>query len=425
MSNNNPSGKNGYGAKNCTSESPQNLNVTDANVSVDQDPPDDVLKEALLQYARESERLSVDQKLVRLKVEHQLDIRPTKLWQLEKKFEVPSARRPPAPEAATAAVLAIVEADVNQQRGTGSIGTILANQLILIPRDWIRKILATHAPEGLNRRFPGVRAIKRSALDALGPHHQYHADGHEKLNAQALQMGGSLTTDLARLSGMYTWIWSRVTNIEFPLTMVHRTKGSEVGYLFGFQTGLREVYAPEEDVTKFPPVVQMKSVHNTPIEGLWHWFSQTHGRNIKDDIISGYRTGIYNPNNPVHPKLFNWIWPKALQIQLDLFRQYWNNHKIRTQKAKPNQSGSTPRHAFIAPDLSQVQDCHLKVEEVVVDALRGRIPVSRQDAMRFVDAAFDALAKEAYEAIGSPDLSDTSRIWDIFRAMLIHIPLND
>jgi len=57
-------------------------------------------------------------------------------------------------------------------------------------RDFIRKVLTEHAPEGLAKRFPGANKIQRSALAAIGPNHQWHADGHEKLNAQGLQMGG-------------------------------------------------------------------------------------------------------------------------------------------------------------------------------------------------------------------------------------------
>jgi len=57
-------------------------------------------------------------------------------------------------------------------------------------RDFIRNVLATHAPEGLARRFPGANRIRRSTLSSIGPNHQHHADGHEKLNAQGLNMGG-------------------------------------------------------------------------------------------------------------------------------------------------------------------------------------------------------------------------------------------
>ena len=57
-------------------------------------------------------------------------------------------------------------------------------------RDFIRNVLAIHAPEGLSRHFPGANRIRRSTLSSIGPNHQHHADGHEKLNAQALNMGG-------------------------------------------------------------------------------------------------------------------------------------------------------------------------------------------------------------------------------------------
>lgn len=54
----------------------------------------------------------------------------------------------------------------------------------------MRSVLACHAPNGLSARFPGAKRVPRSALVAIGLNQQHHADGFEKLNAQALQMGG-------------------------------------------------------------------------------------------------------------------------------------------------------------------------------------------------------------------------------------------
>ncbi len=45
----------------------------------------------------------------------------------------------------------------------------------------------------------------------------------------------------------------------------------------------------------------MRSVHNTPIEGLWHWFLVNNGLNIKDAIRKGYHDGVYNPKQPGTP----------------------------------------------------------------------------------------------------------------------------
>lgn len=197
---------------------------------------------------------------------------------------------------------------------------------------------------------------------------------------------------------------------------------------------VREAYAPELDTEKFPPMLQMKSVHNTPIEGLWHWFLQTFGLNIKDIIRQGLQDGVYHPNNAIHQyvisiilfhellcfisrQLFNWLWPKMLQIQLDVFVKYWNNHHICTQKNKPNMSGSTPRHTFtvLAPPA---QDCKIPVSCQVIHMLHSQIPVTHEEAMRWVDDGFDVVATQAYKAIGSPPLNKFLTGWDIFSVMV-------
>jgi hypothetical protein len=47
------------------------------------------------------------------------------------------------------------------------------------------------APEGFLKRQPGSKQqdIARVALVSIGPFHEVSADGHEKLNGQALRMG--------------------------------------------------------------------------------------------------------------------------------------------------------------------------------------------------------------------------------------------
>ncbi|KAF6755227.1 hypothetical protein DFP72DRAFT_1067935 [Ephemerocybe angulata] len=415
---NNPTGRNGYGEKYY--------------------PPDDVLKKALRQYS--AERLTVAEKKLRLQLEHQLEIGATNLWKLERKFEIPSVRRPPPPGVATEHVLQIVKADINQRRGTGTIGAILACQGVVLPRDFIRKVLRIHAPEGLDKCFPGSARTKRAPLRALGPSHQFHADGHEKLNAQGLGMGGVglniygikdqwsayivtlVVVPNNRLADTIGHVYLDMVEkrLSIPITMV-TDKGSEVGYAISLLTRLDFAYTPDADMTKYPPVVQIKSVHNTPIEGLWHCWLENMGHNLKDIIVAGYNSGIYHPGNPVHPQLFNYLWPKALQIQLDAFVMYWNNHCIRAQKKKANMSGSTPQHAFTAPDPAQAEDCAISVEQDVVNALRSQIPTSRAESMRFVDDTFLEIADQAYYAVGRPDLADVTQVWDIFTSMLPYI----
>jgi hypothetical protein len=66
MSNNNPTGINGYGTKNCLPVLP--CFYFQADISYYVDPDDEMLRSSLHQYARE--KLSTDQHLARLEAEH-------------------------------------------------------------------------------------------------------------------------------------------------------------------------------------------------------------------------------------------------------------------------------------------------------------------------------------------------------------------
>lgn len=414
---NNPSGKNGSGEKLY--------------------PPDEELKASLLQYAKE--QLPIKARLERLRVEHGLSIQKTKLKELNNKFNVPSVRKPVAADVATQAILAKVTEDPQQRNGVGTIGTLLSNEGMPIPRDFIRHVLSEYAPEGLAARYPGAKRIKRSALHAIGPFHQDHQDGHDKLNAQALQMG-DVSLPIYGIKDQWTSFIKHLVTVpdnRLATTIGHvhldcvekfvavsvtsvMDKGSELVWLFANQTALRTTYAPDIDPESYPPVLQIKSVHNTPIEGLWHWLLKTHSHDFKDIVKGGYRDGIYNPNHVTHVNLFKWLWPKILQRQLDAFVEYWNNHRIRSQPNKPNISGTTPRHAFTCPGSLGGQDCRIPVEKATVDALRAEIPVSHVDAMRWVDDCFAEQAQNTYERIGSPLLVPACG-WSVFRRILTEL----
>ncbi|KAJ3986983.1 hypothetical protein F5890DRAFT_1571998 [Lentinula detonsa] len=414
---NNPSGNNQWGSKNY--------------------PPDDILSAELHQYAKE--RLTSDQRLQRLEQKFSLKIRKTKLTNLNNKFGVPSPRRPPTSDVATQAVLEKVANDTAQRNGVGTILTLLGNEGMSLPRDFVRQVLAQHAPEGLALRFPGARGqVKRSTLQALGPNYQHHADGHDKIAPQALPELGGVGLFIYGIKDQYSSYLLHLVTVPnnriattighvyldcadkhglIPITFVI-DKGSETRYIFAIQTGIREAYAPDINSDKYPAALHLKSVHNTPIEGLWHWFTNTMGVNLKDELRRGYTDGFFHPGSQIHINLFNWLWPKILQQQLNVFTEYWNNHKIRFQPNKPNASGTTPRNAFINPKSCspQAEECGISVDSVVVDALRKGIPVSREEAMRYVSDEFCAKAEAVYEQIGSPALKPLDG-WSIFTNM--------
>jgi hypothetical protein len=61
----------------------------------------------------------------------------------------------------------------------------------LIISDETRQNLHDNYDDEFDKRFVGSKgAIDRVPLDCLGPWHQLHWDGHEKMGSQALNMGG-------------------------------------------------------------------------------------------------------------------------------------------------------------------------------------------------------------------------------------------
>ncbi|KAI6143714.1 hypothetical protein BKA82DRAFT_4331170 [Pisolithus tinctorius] len=186
----------------------------------------------------------------------------TYLHALNKQFNVPSPCKPPSEDIVTQAVLVKVAEDINQEIGVNAITSCL---------NFVCSVLACHASNGL---------ICCSALVAIGPNYQHHADGFEKLNAQALQMGG-VGLNIYRIKDQWSSfllhlvvvlnnsLASTVGHVLIP-TMFVMDKGTETGLMFSNQEALHMVFAPDID-----------SVHNMPIESLWHWFSKTHGINLK------------------------------------------------------------------------------------------------------------------------------------------------
>jgi len=155
-------------------------------------------------------------------------------------------------------------------------------------------------------------------------------------------------------------------------------------------------------VQSYPPLLQVKSVHNIPVEILWHWFTSG---SLKQAIQCGLEDGIYLPNDPLHVwvlnyllyyylvackpvcALFNWVWPLIVQDALDVFTECWNNHRVHLQ-AKPNASGCTPWHAYTVPELMGGQDCLIPVLQAAINALCAEIEVTRKEVFRWVDEEF-------------------------------------
>ncbi|KAK6981183.1 hypothetical protein R3P38DRAFT_3410887 [Favolaschia claudopus] len=336
-------------------------------------PPDDELKEILHDFQRRGLSLAI--RLRYLEEKHGMKIGSTKLKKLNKKFEVPSARKFNDVEGATAAIADIVSRDINQGQGPDTVKRVAALRLnIIIPRDFVRATmhgLVGQGPSDLRR--PGRRSgpKKRGALYAIGIFQEIHADGHEKVGEKALRMGAGIGIDIYGMRdhvGKLLWMVA-VPNSRLSDTIGHVfldmvskygaisvqvtfDGGSELGWLSAFQTTLRETFAPELSTAEWPACVAVQSSINIPIESTWH--------------------------------LFRWLWSKIVQISLDEFVDYFNNKKTRRQRARilPSEVAPNVNVVFDMPQDYGLENLAIAVPQAAIDQLRDLIDTPRSEALR-------------------------------------------
>ncbi|KAI0312081.1 hypothetical protein OF83DRAFT_691512 [Amylostereum chailletii] len=396
-------------------------------------PEEDVLRKALCLYSKE--QLPLARRLGRLKDEFGLEIKLTTLKNLNKHFNVPSSRKAIKGVEATQLVLLQMADDPNGRRGTGAIQAKLAIQGTPLPRRVIRAVLLANDPDGVALRYPGKKPtpIPRGHLNVIGPMFEIHCDGHDKLGALALQMGGVAIPMYAYKDGASSGVlyFRCIPNNRKPEVVDHTfadlveqlgatgmqittDHGTEIGGIKAMQTSLRMTYAPDICMDEYPPHMAMKSVHNTPIESMWHWFLHHNGRNLKDLITLGQASGIFHSGDELHVKLFYCIWPTAVQAELDKFVFFWNSHKIRPQAEKKMPSGTTPRDIFTSPQTYGMERAGIPVPREAIQAMRDTFPLTREEAYQWVEPEFSDLVLEAWDEIGAPELTMFNG-WDIFQ----------
>ncbi|KAJ3978906.1 hypothetical protein F5890DRAFT_1576117 [Lentinula detonsa] len=346
----------------------------------------------------------------------------TTLKKLNRQFKVPTVNKPPPLPVSTTLVTKVVADDIAAQNGPSTIQQNLClEHNAFIPRDTIRMIMKDNFPHGAQIRFPGKKVSRPRGLlsPGNGVFQEVHCDGHEKMNAKALRMG-SVSIDIygmrchasgkilfevavpnARCSSTVGHIYlDLVEKYGMICQQLTVDGGSETGEMYACHTVLREKYGADLKRAAF---VALPSTKNIVIEGSWgHWL-KFRGKTIWSAIEVGREQGYFQPTNNLHISLFNWIWPKVVQLGISNFVDYWNNHKTRTQRTANIPSGAAPNTVFDFPENYGLINCGIKVD--------------LQDCYRWVSDEFNHTAGNAYAQLGSPLLTHNSA-WQIFIDML-------
>ncbi|KAK7014509.1 hypothetical protein R3P38DRAFT_2638165 [Favolaschia claudopus] len=399
-------------------------------------PPDDVLEAALHRYSRNS--LSLAQRLDYLVKDFNYKIGLTTLKGLNRKFNVDTVKKPP-PEHISATIIGEVISDnASSRKGPGTVQTQIAREHgVKIPRDTVRRLMADLDPGGAEIRYPGRNRTpkQRGHLTDTGVYYEVHFDGHEKLNFKALRMGrvgidiyGSrchsssrmikfLTVPNARCSSTVGHYYLDLVEDNGVFVQATVDGGSETGELYAAHLALRQKCMPDVSLEGHPAFVALPSTDNIPIEASWKLFTNYVGLDIKEILLLGRTLNYFNAAYDVHVNLFNWLWPKIIQLCLDDFVDYWNNHRIRLQKDKVLPSGFSPNYICDFPERFGLVKFGEQAPQEYIDQLRQNIPKSREECYRWVSDEFDTQAAEVYEQIGSPKLKLTDG-WTIFCRML-------
>uniref|UniRef100_A0A0W0ETQ1 Uncharacterized protein n=1 Tax=Moniliophthora roreri TaxID=221103 RepID=A0A0W0ETQ1_MONRR len=278
------------------------------------------------------------------------------------------------------------------------------------PRDFVSQVMQDYYPEGFQQHALGkTKAIRRTALTAIGPHKEWSMDGHDKLAAAGFPIygihdkwGGHHIYYQVLPSNHYTII----VRIVF-LEAVKKNDYHEPQY---FCQRHRKLTVSKEChfkaqlivVQKYGTLVLFKVLY----EHSWRPVFEKWGVNILDFYEKGLYGGTFFLADPIHDQLKNWIW-----YPLD-------NIYIRKQKEKKLPSSRKVVDFYEHPDQYSGQLSGVPVNPEVVNYLLVKAySEGGTDLMHYVDQEFEPVAEEAYALIGSPQITLESA-WIIFSRML-------
>ncbi|KAE9390278.1 hypothetical protein BT96DRAFT_833657 [Gymnopus androsaceus JB14] len=306
----------------------------------------------------------------------------------------------------------------------------------------VREIMLLNDPDGFDIRNPSRKPVVRCKghLTGAGVFQEIHCDGHEKISSKALQIGavGIVIYGMKCHSSGLIVAEQVVPNSQCEHTIAHRyldmveaygeiplqltvDGGNETGQMCACHIALRQIYTPDLPFDQVPAFVALKSSDNVPIESSWSNMRDYNGRDLKTAILLTKDSDkqYFNPMDPLHVNLFNWVWPKIAQKSVLEFKEYWNHHRPRRQHDKILPSGEFPIKVFKFPDNYGLKHCASAKPGCweVVQHLRGTLDKTKEECFRWVSDEFDVQAQVVYEELGSPELKIVSG-WSVFCSML-------
>ncbi|KAJ7887424.1 hypothetical protein B0H13DRAFT_1888832 [Mycena leptocephala] len=405
------------------------VNRTGKNGQTEQNYPEDsVLLDAFTWYARENSGsgLGTEAQLARLWTKFKLRIGKTKIYALRARLGVETVKNSSAKRTKEETRQAVMDLKQNN----------------VIRRDSLQEILHNEFDEEFETRFVGKKQTQkhRTPLNALGPWHQEHSDGHEKLSEQGLDIGAGIHLPIYGTKDQWSSflhalllmpnVWTRTAIAHYYLDLVEShdlavivtismqmttDRGSEVNEAHKIHERLRDEVAPELTRPSFLTVLSSRAQTTHRYKAFGAGSEMEMGTVLKQ-FCQSFPILIRESS-----QTFYWLWVPLIQHGIDEFCEYWNNHTLQKSKGKHNAFGSSPKNMLInlTSIIATARDCSIRVNPETVYQLREAYggEEAREAAFRFISREFEAEADGVYVDLGCPQIT-LPTAWSVFQQVV-------
>ncbi|XP_049898945.1 uncharacterized protein LOC126389342 isoform X1 [Epinephelus moara] len=202
---------------------------------------------------------------------------------------------------------------------------------LLLPRRRVREMLAHINPAAAARRWSST--VARRVYHAPYPNSLWHIDGNMRLIRWGFAVHGAIDGHSRLITYLNCNTNNRATTVlsQFLKATCH----------YGLPSRVRSDYGGENlQVALFMNLVQGierrsfitgESIHNQRIERLW--------RDVFLHVLQSFYSTFYSledshlldPSNDIHKLSLSMVFLPEIQKSLELFREAWNNHALRTE----------------------------------------------------------------------------------------------
>ncbi|KAK3084887.1 hypothetical protein FSP39_020804 [Pinctada imbricata] len=262
--------------------------------------------------------------------------------------------------------------------GYKTVWRILNTQGIRATQETVRHLLLIMDNEGVELRKH--HRLRRRMYSCAGPNHILHIDGYDKLKPYGFPIHGGIDGFSRKIlwlkilrSNNNPYVVSRLyfdhlIDIGRIPKIIRSDAGNENVVVADFHKVIRTFHS--DRLAGNNSFMTGRSTANQRIEMIWSFLTKhftQYWRNLFKDLID---VGLLNTADPEEIELIRFCFKSPMQKHLDAFKDYWNSHRIRSQRDVESPTGVAPDVLYHQAELFGRRDCSVNLP-VSVQSLIG------------------------------------------------------